>query len=136
MADRRRSRKFTAALLAGVALLWTAAPAAWAGGGHRDRHHRHSVHRHSGHDGPHGWHCDRHATRAHSRHRSDRDGRHARHARETRRAREGAYYCRPCKHRFHARSRFYGHLRHHHHLPLWAIPFVLVHWAATWTYHG
>lgn len=47
--------------------------------------------------------------------------------RASRRQRDSTYYCAACRHRFHARRDFHNHLSRRHHIPLWQIPFVVVH---------
>ena len=47
-----------------------------------------------------------------------------------------SYYCKPCGHRFHSRRKFHDHLHHHHHIPLWKLPFVIIHTTLGWIFHG
>lgn len=64
-------------------------------------------------------------------------GRHDRHARHVRReVRREVYTCGPCNHRFHSRREFHRHLGGHHHIPLVALPFVIVRHTLGWIFHG
>lgn len=61
-------------------------------------------------------------------------------AQPSRRERADVYYCAACRHRFDSRVRFRGHLHHAHHVPLWQIPFVIVHGVVHgvlgWVFYG
>ena len=46
------------------------------------------------------------------------------------------YTCRPCSHRFESQRAFQRHLRSHHHVAVWALPFVVVHHALGWIFYG
>jgi hypothetical protein len=50
--------------------------------------------------------------------------------------RHSVYSCRPCSQRFETRRAFRAHLRHHHHVASWAMPFVVVHHALGWIFYG
>ena len=133
------------ALAASIAVL--ALPGA-ASAGHGDRYER----RHDRHErriDRHERRIDRHENRHFRQHRRHgrRHGGHrvivhgdycgsnyARHARSHRQQR--GYYCEPCGHRFHARDHFHRHLLHDHHVPLWRLPFVIVHSAVGWVFYG
>jgi hypothetical protein len=47
-----------------------------------------------------------------------------------------AYHCRPCGHRFDDRQTFHRHLQHHHHVPLWRIPAVVIGSTLGWVFYG
>ncbi len=104
---------------------------------HRRGHDRRAT-RHFRH-GDHDRH-DRHV-RSH-RHRYDRGHLHRRHhgppahARVVRVHDHGKYYCKPCRHYFKKRHAFHDHLHDHHHVPLWRLPFVIVHSAIGWIFYG
>jgi hypothetical protein len=53
-----------------------------------------------------------------------------------RRVRREAYHCAPCRHRFHDYDAFTRHVHHHHHVPFWRIPFVMVEAAFGWIFYG
>jgi hypothetical protein len=68
----------------------------------------------------HGDHCSwasRASSRSHGRHQAE-------------------YACRPCSQSFESRRDFHRHVRHHHHVPPWALPFVIVHHALGWVFYG
>lgn len=50
--------------------------------------------------------------------------------------RRAAYQCAPCRHRWHDYGAFRSHLHHHHHVPVWRIPFVMVEAAFGWVFYG
>ncbi|MBW2240623.1 MAG: hypothetical protein JRH01_01440 [Deltaproteobacteria bacterium] len=50
--------------------------------------------------------------------------------------RRDSYTCEPCGHRFESRSRFHRHLSGHHHIPLFALPFVIVRHTLGWIFYG
>lgn len=56
--------------------------------------------------------------------------RHGNHVRRT------AYACAPCRHRYRDYGAFTRHLHHHHHVPFWRMPFVIVHAAVGWIFYG
>ncbi len=93
------------------------------------RHHRH--HRHHRHCG-HRWHNDR----SHGIVYGYGTPRHPRRARVFRVHEHGRYYCAPCRHAFRSRHTFHDHLHDHHHVPLWRLPFVIVHSALGWVFYG
>ena len=76
---------------------------------------------------------DRYARR-HRHHRSDRHD-YRRHDRRVSYERN-VYTCGPCNHRFTSRHEFHRHLHHKHRIPLWKLPFVIVHSAVGWIFHG
>lgn len=50
--------------------------------------------------------------------------------------RRAAYECAPCRHRWYDYGAFRSHLRHHHRVPVWQVPFVMVEAAFGWVFHG
>ncbi len=103
--------------------LLLAATAASAGHGDRgDRNQR----RYRVYD--HGDHCNsRYERRQHRGHG---------HHRDRYEARRDSYTCGPCNHRFDSRRKFHRHLTSHHHVPLFALPFVIVKSTLGWIFHG
>ena len=51
-------------------------------------------------------------------------------------ARQASYHCAPCRHRFHDYGAFQQHVHHHHHVPFWRVPFVMVEVAFGWIFYG
>jgi hypothetical protein len=76
----------------------------------------------------------------HWRHRHDRDGsRYYDYGYRDGRGHHGrraSYQCAPCRHRWHDYGAFRSHLNHHHHVPIWRIPFVMVEAAFGWVFYG
>ena len=132
-----RSQRITRALAvaSGFAFLLTATVAS-AGHDDRRRSRRHKVVQHGdycsarGHDRH-----DRHDNR-YDRHRRH-DYRHDNHRGHDRyERRRDSYTCEPCGHRFQSRKRFHRHLSGHHHIPLFALPFVIVKHTLGWIFYG
>ena len=46
------------------------------------------------------------------------------------------FQCRACNHAFRNQRDFYDHVHQRHHVPLWRIPFLLLHASAGWIFYG
>ena len=121
------------ALALGAALaVFLSAGAASAGHGNGSQRIDYRVYRHGAscasryHDG-HGHYGHHHSRRHGSRHVGY--GWRQVHRRDT-------YTCQPCNHHFRSRRRFYHHLHSHHHIPLFALPLVIVQSAFGWIFYG
>lgn len=114
----RWTRRISMAVAAGVLLAGVGVPEADAHERHRRHHRDHGA--------------------VHDDHRGVPRYYHGRRGGRVRR--DAAYYCASCRHRFHARRAFNRHLHHRHHIPLWKIPFVIVHGAVHgivgWIFYG
>jgi hypothetical protein len=87
----------------------------------------------------HGKHKDRHHSAAHRevpvyRH-GDACNRNVRASYESQNRRP-VYTCGPCSHRFESRHAFHRHLRHHHRVAPWVLPFVIAQNALGWIFYG
>jgi hypothetical protein len=69
--------------------------------------------------------------RSHARH--DHGPRYARGVKVSKHA---PFYCKRCSHAFHQRNDFYSHVHLRHRVPLWQIPFRLVHASIGWVFYG
>ncbi|MDJ0789572.1 MAG: twin-arginine translocation signal domain-containing protein [Myxococcota bacterium] len=86
------------------------------------------------------------AHRGHRHHHDDYDDYRWRRRRRRRRRRSewyGGYrsaapifFCAPCGHRFRRRHDFHSHLHHHHRVPWWRIPSLIVQAAFGWIFYG
>lgn len=151
MTQQRRQRFQAAMIAAAVATVFAFAVPGMAQAGHEDRDDRadrggHGDFRrqHTGYDwryrpirygdarrhrsqprhGPrvqyHGSSCDREAYRY---------GHHDRQVKDY-------FYCKPCSHRFDSVHGLRRHVHHHHRIPLWKIPFLVVASTAGWFFYG
>ncbi len=119
---RIQSRIARFSILAVAAFAFVLAPStAFA----RDRHHNRHPRHHNWYDS-HGYQYGHHSryggARVYQYYRAD--------------YRQERYYCAPCNHYFDSRPNFHSHLNQRHHIPLWKIPFVIVHSTLGWIFHG
>jgi len=136
--ERTTEKRVSLVLLALAALLW-ALPA--GAHGDRDRDHRYDkVDRHHRHEARYdrdrrpraGDDClPRGSRRAYERAFWRNAYAHQRAAQH-----RAEYRCEPCSKRFSKRSGFQRHLTDHHHVPVWRLPFVVVHHALGWIFYG
>jgi hypothetical protein len=150
MTQQRRQRFQTAMLATAVATVFTFAVPGIALAGHEDRAER----GHQGRDdfrrehGGHDWRYRPIRYDDHRRHRTHRGhgprvryhgsscGRDAyRYGHQERRV-KNYYYCTPCSHRFDSLHGLRRHVSHHHHVPFWRLPFMVVASTAGWFFHG
>lgn len=151
---RSWTRRF-AALLTGLAALGLLMPVAAAAGPYHHRsHHERGAHGHHGHHRGEGvaWehrtrrqHAHRHhpdhprqhrsQRRAHAPARQRRGDRHLHRGHHERSVRN-AFYCAPCRRYFRARRAFHDHLHHHHRVPIWRLPGVIVRSVLGWVFYG
>lgn len=131
MMTRTRPRRFLQKSLAIASAVGFLMAAGAANAHHRDRDHHRSYRTYD-----HGDRCDSRRSHRHERrhHRRSRHYDHDRYDRYERRAE--SYQCGPCSKRFHSRSKFHRHLTHHHHVPFFALPFVIVKSTLGWIFHG
>jgi hypothetical protein len=47
-----------------------------------------------------------------------------------------AFYCEPCGHRFGSLHALHGHVHHHHHVPTWQLPYVVIQASFGWVFGG
>ncbi len=115
-------------------------------GRHHDHHQEGRRRHHDQHRADRGRHHDHYweGRRRHHDHYREGRRRHRDHysgvSRTGRGHRDSVYYCAACRQRFDSRGRFHHHLQQHHHIPLWQIPWVvvhgLVHGTPGWVFHG
>jgi len=126
----RHSTRTALALAASLGLLLSSTAATARHGDHDDRGRRYQVYEH-------GDSCDSRRSHRHTRQRDRYERGHDRHARHARyEQRRDSYYCDPCGKRFHSRRKFHRHVSHTHHVPLFALPFVIVKSTLGWIFHG
>ena len=131
-------------LVLAMSVVWAGPAPARGRDHHRDRDHY--VSRYDDHRG-------RHHGRYERRHRRGRDhyrgyrgyrGRYRDSYRGVPRYYHGhrarGYYCAACRHGYDSRSSFHDHLIGHHHIPVWRLPFVIVHGmiggVLSWVFYG
>jgi len=141
--DRKRQKWVTAVAVL-VAAMFVAGPAMADHRGHRDHDRRHHDRHYDRHEGRHyerHYEGRRHHGRHHRKHYRHHNRRHYptyRHAGY--RQEVAGYYCGPCNHRFHSYNALSRHVHHKHHIPLWQLPFVIVHSVFNgifgWAFHG
>ncbi len=128
MLTRTRSQRFLQKSLAIASAAGFLMAAGAANAHHRDRDHRHER---SYRTYDHGDRCDSRRSHRHERRARYNYDRHDRYER-----RAESYHCGPCGKRFHSRRKFHRHLTHSHHVPLFALPFVIVKSTLGWIFHG